>query len=95
MSNKTIDICFGTTAVSLTCATLEAALPLLIASEKEEDCYLVQTLGLSCGCPVEDNACTLCSDGIEIYYPNNVLPFLEEQFGFVPMCNLVNSYLSV
>jgi hypothetical protein len=93
MSDKLIELPFGTTTISLTCAALDSTIPFLLPDASNEDCLLIQSLGSLCGCPVEEDACNLCSDGTAILSPNNTLPFLKEQFGFIPTCELLEAYL--
>jgi hypothetical protein len=93
MSDKLVELPVGKTTISLSCAALDSAIPLSLHNASSEDCLLIQSLGSLCGCPVEEDACKLCTDGTEIVAPNNTLPFLEEQFGFVPTCGLLEAYL--
>jgi hypothetical protein len=93
LSDKLIELPVGKTTISLTCAALDSAIPFVVPNASSEDCLLIQSLGSLCGCPVEADACKLCTDGTAILSPNNTLPFLEEQFGFIPTCELLEAYL--
>ena len=55
-----------------TCGQLETTAALFL--QDSEICNLVQSLGTHCGCPVRENACTLCWDRSPVTEPNKMLP---------------------
>jgi len=53
------------------CATLD-----LLTGSQEQDsplCDAIQSFGTFCGCPIQEDACTLCYDGSRVAFPEVVL----------------------
>lgn len=76
-----------------TCGTLDSFIGLLLTEDTEE-CQTIRSVGSVCGCPIQNDACNLCSEG-SIGHPDREVPYiLREQFGaFVPTCELLEAYL--
>lgn len=71
----------------------EYVLPTLSADECQD---LTSVLGYYCGCPLRENACTLCTDGSPVpeAYRSQELPWLATAFGGVaPTCEFLEGYL--
>jgi hypothetical protein len=75
------------------CQELDNATKLFL-KEGSDTCNLFQSVGTFCGCPaVIEGGCTLCRDGSAATNPLKPVPVLEEQFGFVPTCGLLEAAL--
>lgn len=74
------------------CGTLDAFLPIVL-TEDDQECDLIQSISTYCGCPPQENACTLCPDGSAVSEPRKEVPFLSELFmGIPPTCDLVEAF---
>jgi hypothetical protein len=62
--------------------------------QQSEECNLLQSIGTFCGCPKQEHACELCSDGAKTEYGWRELAFLADSFGgIIPTCELVEAGL--
>lgn len=79
------------------CSSLDSLIPNLFPNENSEECGLIHQFSTLCGCPIPENACTLCPDGLPVGAPDGVL---DENYAALipdpdlpPTCDLVQSYL--
>lgn len=79
------------------CSSLDSLIPNLFPDESSEECGLIHQFSTLCGCPIPENACTLCPDGLAVGAPDAVL---NENYAALipdpdlpPTCDLVQSYL--
>lgn len=79
------------------CSSLDSLIPNLFPDENSEECGLIHQFSTLCGCPIPENACTLCPDGLAVGAPDAVL---NENYAALipdpdlpPTCDLVQSYL--
>ena len=59
-----------------TCRELELAAAVLFTSD-HEFCEPLQSISPLCGCGIQEDHCTMCTDGSEVPYPDKVMPFLD------------------
>lgn len=81
------------------CATIARLVPVLFQDDTSQECQLVHQLSTLCGCPRDENSCSLCSgdsDGSSsgVSKPTALVGTFSPIFGGIaPNCEVVEAYL--
>jgi hypothetical protein len=80
-----------------TCGVLDKALGNMLAAGDAECTQLQDLFGTYCGCPLPENACSLCSDGSPVTdeYREKELTWLTQTFGgTAPTCGFLEAFMT-